>query len=93
MRCSRHKDQAFSAAENNGNLVHHGRLGPASAQVHITSRLIDSLYIEAMLLADEARSYFDDIGRNERAGSNLSPRRFRLRIAEGDTHSTSLPGC
>jgi len=36
-------------------------------QVHITSRLIDSLYTEAMLLADEARSYFDDAGRDERA--------------------------
>ena len=36
-------------------------------QARITSRLIDSLYTEAMLLADEARSYFDDIGRNDRA--------------------------
>ncbi len=36
-------------------------------QVRITSRLIGSLYTEAMLLADEARSYFDDIGRGERA--------------------------
>jgi regulator of CtrA degradation len=36
-------------------------------EVRITSRLIDSLYTEAMLLADEARSYFDDIGRDERA--------------------------
>ena len=36
-------------------------------QVRITSRLIDSLYTEAMLLADEARSYFDDIGRDDRA--------------------------
>jgi regulator of CtrA degradation len=35
--------------------------------VRITSRLIDSLYTEAMLLADEARSYFDDAGRDERA--------------------------
>ena len=35
-------------------------------QARITSRLIDSLYTEAMLLADEARSYFDDIGRDER---------------------------
>ena len=35
-------------------------------QVRITSRLIDSLYTEAMLLADEARSYFDDAGREER---------------------------
>jgi regulator of CtrA degradation len=35
-------------------------------QVRITSRLIDALYTEAMLLADEARSYFDDVGRNDR---------------------------
>ena len=41
---------------------------PHEPQVRITSRLIDSLYTEAMLLADEARSYFDDIGRDERAG-------------------------
>jgi regulator of CtrA degradation len=40
-------------------------------QVRITSRLIDSLYTEAMLLADEARSYFDDVGRGER--STLDP--------------------
>ena len=32
----------------------------------ITPRLIDSLYTEAMLLADEARAYFDDAGRDER---------------------------
>jgi regulator of CtrA degradation len=36
-------------------------------QVRIASRLIDSLYTEAMLLADEARSYFDDAGREDRA--------------------------
>ena len=41
------------------------------AQTRITSRLIDSLYTEAMLLADEARSYFDDIGRNDR--TSLEP--------------------
>jgi len=29
-------------------------------------RLIDSLYTESMLLADEARGYFDEVGRNER---------------------------
>ena len=29
-------------------------------------RLVDSLHVEAMLLADEARSYFDEIGRAER---------------------------
>lgn len=37
----------------------------------MTSRLVDSLYTEAMVLADEARSYFDRIGRGERDG--LSP--------------------
>jgi regulator of CtrA degradation len=36
-------------------------------QVRITPRLIDSFYTEAMLLADEARSYFDDAGRDDRA--------------------------
>lgn len=40
---------------------------PESPQVRITSRLIDSLYTEAMVLADEARSYFDDAGREERS--------------------------
>jgi regulator of CtrA degradation len=32
----------------------------------IHRKLIDSLYIEAMLLADEARGYFDALGREER---------------------------
>ena len=40
-------------------------------EVRITSRLINSLYTEAMLLADEARAYFDDAGRDER--STLEP--------------------
>jgi regulator of CtrA degradation len=31
-------------------------------------RLVDSLYVEAMLLADEARGYFDEAGRNDREG-------------------------
>ena len=35
-------------------------------QARITPRLIDSLYTEAMLLADEARAYFDEAGRDER---------------------------
>jgi regulator of CtrA degradation len=35
-------------------------------EVRITPRLIDSFYTEAMLLADEARSYFDDAGREQR---------------------------
>lgn len=29
-------------------------------------RLIDTLYVESMLLADEARGYFDDAGRGDR---------------------------
>jgi regulator of CtrA degradation len=37
-----------------------------SARARITPRLIESLYTEAMLLADEARTYFDDAGRDER---------------------------
>ena len=40
-------------------------------QARITPRLIDSLYTEAMLLADEARAYFDQAGRDER--STLEP--------------------
>ena len=36
------------------------------AEVRITPRLVDSFYTEAMLLADEARSYFDDSGREDR---------------------------
>ena len=35
-------------------------------ETRITSRLIDSLYTEAMLLADEARGYFDEAGRDDR---------------------------
>ena len=34
------------------------------AQLH--RRLTDSLYLEAMLLADETRAYFDEVGRAER---------------------------
>jgi regulator of CtrA degradation len=37
-------------------------------EIRITPRLIDSFYTEAMLLADEARSYFDEAGRDERTG-------------------------
>jgi regulator of CtrA degradation len=37
-------------------------------QSRVTPKVIDALYIEAMLLADEARSYFDDRGREERGG-------------------------
>jgi len=32
----------------------------------LTPKLVDSFYVEAMVLADEARSYFDTIGRDDR---------------------------
>jgi regulator of CtrA degradation len=35
-------------------------------EIRLTSRLVDSLYVEAMLLADEVRAYFDEGGREER---------------------------
>jgi len=35
-------------------------------QARITPRLVDSFYTEAMLLADEARAYFDEAGRTVR---------------------------
>ncbi|MGH6781995.1 MAG: DUF1465 family protein, partial [Sphingomonadaceae bacterium] len=37
----------------------------------MTARLVDSLYVEAMVLADEVRAYFDEPGRAER--DTLSP--------------------
>jgi regulator of CtrA degradation len=43
-----------------------------TARIH--RKLSDSLYIEAMLLADEARAYFDEIGRNERDGLEAANR-------------------
>ena len=36
----------------------------STSRIHL--RLIDSLYTEAMVLADEARAYFDEMGREER---------------------------
>ncbi len=36
------------------------------ARARLTPKLIDSLYVEAMVLADEARSYFDRNGRDDR---------------------------
>ena len=35
-------------------------------RIQLTPKLIGSLYTEAMVLADEARSYFDRAGRDER---------------------------
>lgn len=36
------------------------------ARAEMTPKLIDGLYVEAMVLADEARSYFDTIARDDR---------------------------
>src|ERR1044072_823986 len=41
-------------------------MAPEENEAQLTPRLVDSLYTEAMLLADEARSYFDRHGREER---------------------------
>ena len=38
---------------------------PRPAESRITPRLVDTLYSEALLLADEARTYFDQTGREE----------------------------
>jgi len=38
------------------------------SEARITPRLVDSFYTEAMLLADEARSYFDEAGRQVQQG-------------------------
>lgn len=38
------------------------------AKLELTPKLVGSLYTEAMVLADEARSYFDRLGREERDG-------------------------
>lgn len=37
-----------------------------ASNTRLHRRLIDSLYVESMLLADEARGYFDDAGRGDR---------------------------
>src|SRR4051812_37853570 len=60
-------NRAFSGAMNDGSVIPMDESDTPGPQVRITSRLIDSLYTEAMLLADEARSYFDEAGRQERA--------------------------
>jgi regulator of CtrA degradation len=39
---------------------------PQAISRPLTARLIDSLYVEAMLLADEVRAYFDEHGRADR---------------------------
>jgi regulator of CtrA degradation len=35
-------------------------------RARLTPKLVDSLYVEAMVLADEARAYFDRNGKDDR---------------------------
>ena len=49
-----------------GCVTSNGMIRRPASRIH--RRLIDSLYTEAMLLADEARAYFDEAGRVEREG-------------------------
>jgi regulator of CtrA degradation len=41
-------------------------MGELAIQSQLTPKLVDALYVEAMVLADEARSYFDTQGRDDR---------------------------
>lgn len=43
-------------------------------QTAFTAKLINALYIDAMILADEARSYFEQDNANIRAGLNATQR-------------------
>ena len=43
-------------------------MATAHGESAIHRKLIDSLYVEAMVLADDARGYFDQAGRSERDG-------------------------
>src|SRR6185436_688581 len=47
-------------------LWHFSAMIADSSRAKLTPKLIDSLYTEAMLLADEARAYFDEHGRGDR---------------------------
>ncbi len=45
-----------------------------TAHFRFSRRVVDSLYTDAMVLADEARSYFDDYGRGDRSGLTAEQR-------------------
>ena len=52
--------------ERTDTLWHSARVLPEEPTTRLHRRLIDAFYVEAMLLADEARGYFDEGGRVER---------------------------
>jgi len=43
-----------------------GRMNEGPREIRLRGRLVNSLYTEAMLLADEARGYFEHQGRDDR---------------------------
>jgi regulator of CtrA degradation len=47
-------------------LCHNAEMAFQESGNELTSKLVDSLYVEAMVLADEARAYFDKHGRDDR---------------------------
>ena len=51
---------------------------PALRGPTLATRVVDALYTEAMLLADETRGYFDDTGRGDR---DALPPRLRVEFA------------
>lgn len=51
---------------------------PAFGGTTLAARLVDALYTEAMLLADETRGYFDDVGTEER---DALPPKLRVEFA------------
>ncbi|WP_343046828.1 DUF1465 family protein [Sphingomonas chungangi] len=55
------RTRPFSPAAGRGSV-----LRMMTAPLALNRKLVDALYIEAMILADEARSYFDVNGREER---------------------------
>ena len=60
-------DDAFHEMDERGTLVMMTDSNDTpDPQARIAPRLIDALYTEAMVLADEARAYFDEEAREER---------------------------
>lgn len=58
--------RAFPVAMDFGNITGMDEsFDPSAPEARITPRLVDALYTEAMILADEARAYFDEAGRDE----------------------------
>jgi regulator of CtrA degradation len=60
------RDSPSFAIPADAALWHQAAMDEDSARMQLTPKLVDSLYVEAMVLADEARSYFDRNGREDR---------------------------